>query len=550
MKHYLCLLLALLLAVPVMGAEDRKEQDIIEEMVVLYGAYGEEAEQEVAEHLSQLSRISPETGEKWGQIMDLWASKELDIHEDVLPDGLPDTDELCLVALGFQLNPDGSMRDELLERLRVLKRSAEKYPQAMIVCTGGGTASENPSASEAGEMAKWLAENGIDPARIIVEDKSLTTAQNAIFTFDILTEQYPQVSQLAIVSSDYHIATGTLLFGAEAILREADISVVSNAAWKAPSGSLSAMFQAGALIELSGDVETAFEIYYETYDIHELPPIKAPAPVTQEGRPESNTNFQYTLKDVHPVDGRQGIAWMEDGYVVSGSAFLSRYDKDWNCAALNDEPFKGLDAEVNHIGDIDVYQEEIYAGVEYFMDGEASNIQIVVYDAMTLELLRTYPIKAESGQTEVSGIAVDADTGSMWLCSWADGESGRYLYRYDLESGEYLGKFHLQPVPQWIQGASYHDGFLYLTSDDGTADLGEPDHVYRCEINLDSTAWPVLLERTLDDVTLQGEIEGISFSEGEMLISYNRGARIVQGMPKGFYEGYDQEIHEVFVYEK
>ena len=33
------------------------------------------------------------------------------------------------------------------------------------------------------------------------------------------------------------------------------------------------MFQAGALIELSGDTETAFEIYYETYDIHELPPL-------------------------------------------------------------------------------------------------------------------------------------------------------------------------------------------------------------------------------------------------------------------------------------
>ena len=40
------------------------------------------------------------------------------------------------------------------------------------------------------------------------------------------------------------------------------------------SGTLSAMFQAGALIELSGDAETAFEIYYETYDIHELPPLK------------------------------------------------------------------------------------------------------------------------------------------------------------------------------------------------------------------------------------------------------------------------------------
>ena len=127
-------------------------------------------------------------------------------------------------------------------------------------------------------MAKWLIENGVDPQRVIVEDQSLTTAQNAIYTYRILTEQYPQVKQLAIISSDYHIATGTLLFGAEATLQAEEagketMTVVSNAAWHAPSGTLSTMFQAGALIELSGDVETAFEIYYETYDIHELPAI-------------------------------------------------------------------------------------------------------------------------------------------------------------------------------------------------------------------------------------------------------------------------------------
>ena len=108
-----------------------------------------------------------------------------------------------------------------------------------------------------------------------MEDHSLTTAQNAIFTFDILEERYPQVKQLAIISSDYHIATGVLLFGAEMILRDSDIEIAGNAAWNAPSGTLSAMFQAGALIELSGDVETAFEIYYDTYDIHELPPLPA-----------------------------------------------------------------------------------------------------------------------------------------------------------------------------------------------------------------------------------------------------------------------------------
>ena len=163
------------------------------------------------------------------------------------------------------------IRGILIERLHVALDCAKKYPNTFVVCTGGGTAAEDPTATEAGRMAEWLMEHGVNADRIIIEDHSLTTAQNAIYTFDILAQSYPQVKQLAIISSDYHIATGTLLFGAEAILRDSPLAVVSNAAWPAPSGTLSTMFQAGALIELSGDVDTAFEIYYDTYDIHELP---------------------------------------------------------------------------------------------------------------------------------------------------------------------------------------------------------------------------------------------------------------------------------------
>lgn len=53
------------------------------------------------------------------------------------------------------------------------------------------------------------------------------------------------------------------------------------------------------------------------------------------------------------------------------------------------------------------------------------------------------------------------------------------------------------------------------------------------------------------DVIKQGEIEGLTFDEykGQFLLLYNRGAKIVAGMPKGFYDGYTEEIHEVFVYE-
>ncbi len=278
------LLLALSLLCLCAGCGARKEKRssraIIEEMVADYGSYGDEADARVGELLKELKSVDADAAGRWTRIMALW--KEVGagrtLNYGALPDGLPDTDVLCLVVLGFQLKPDGSMRDELIERLKVAKRSAEKYPNALIVCTGGGTASGNRSATEAGKMAEWLIENGVARERVIVEDKSLTTAQNAIDTFDILSERYPQVRELAVISSDYHIATGELLFGAESILRaekggKETVKVVSNAAWKAPSGSLSPMFQAGALLELAGDTETAFEIYYDTYDIHELPPL-------------------------------------------------------------------------------------------------------------------------------------------------------------------------------------------------------------------------------------------------------------------------------------
>lgn len=281
-----------------------------------------------------------------------------------------------------------------------------------------------------------------------------------------------------------------------------------------------------------------------------------PIPVNVYGRYEEDGSqmlprFSYTLTGVHEVDGRQGIAWYDGMYYVSGSTTLSVYDGEWNCLLVNDSPFEGMQTTANHIGDIDVYGGEIYAGVEYFMDGIASDLQIAVYDAITLKVVRTYPVTPESGQTEVSGITVDPDSGSVWMCSWEDGESGRYLYRYSLEDGTYLGKYHLQAPPQWIQGIVYYDGWIYITSDDGTADLGEADHIYRCRVDTGRTSFSVMLERTLDDVILQGEIEGISIDRetGRMLVCYNRGSRIVLGMVRGFYEGYEREIHEVFVYE-
>ena len=277
--------------------------------------------------------------------------------------------------------------------------------------------------------------------------------------------------------------------------------------------------------------------------------------INRDKRPEHDTSVMmpansYTLKNAIEVRGRQGVCVEGDYFWVSGSATLAKYDKDWKLIAINENPFEGYEIKVNHIGDIDVYNNELYIGAEYFMDGVGTNIQIAVYDADTLKLKRTFPFEASSGQLECSGIAIDPDHKTVWMCSWVGEESGRYLYKYDLSSGKYLGKVHMQMPPQWIQGIAYYNGSIYITADDGTADDKEPDHLYRTTVKDGETYCIVTLERTFDDVTLQGEIEGLSFDKknGNLLLLYNRGARIVLGMPQGFYEGYDKEISEVFIY--
>ena len=139
---------------------------------------------------------------------------------------------------------------------------------------------------------------------------------------------------------------------------------------------------------------------------------------------------RYEMKGSVEVKGRQGVCSEGDFYWVSGSATLAKYDRDWNLISLNEDPFVGYTLEVNHIADIDVYNNELYIGAEYFIDGIGTNIQIAVYDGDTLTLKRTFPFNAESGQLECSGIAVDPDTKTVLMCSWVGEESGRSFVKF------------------------------------------------------------------------------------------------------------------------
>lgn len=257
---------------------------------------------------------------------------------------------------------------------------------------------------------------------------------------------------------------------------------------------------------------------------------------------------EYRLKTVLPVEGRQGIAIDSAYYYVSDTRALYKYDKNGTLVQKNDRPFRHPEI-ANHFGDIDVWNGEIYAGIETFVDGRGEHIQVAVYDADSLKWRRSIDWNADSGQVEVCGLAVDRDRGKVWMADWVD---GRYLYEYDLASGRYLRKVHLRPVPQWQQGIFMAEGRMLLSADDGDADLDEADNLYVADLRDGGSAATVLPFRLMDDFRRPGEIEGLAIdpATNDLLVLSNRGARIVLGMPRGFYPGYDRELHELYVYER
>lgn len=237
-RRILCSLLLLFLLAPAMVLSAHATQsDAVDACIqqILSCWLNELPETEVAKLLNRLEDVDPVKADIWEKIAEQWnrIHQEMQINEKVLPDGLPQDDSMAIVVMGLQLNPNGSMKPEMLDRLQVAIASAEKYPNAYIICTGGPTGG-NFDTTEAGVMADWLRINGIDESRILLEEGSFSTTENAQNTCDLLHDLYPQVNSLAIISSDYHIRRSCLMFSAASLYDSGydgkpEINVISNA---------------------------------------------------------------------------------------------------------------------------------------------------------------------------------------------------------------------------------------------------------------------------------------------------------------------------------
>ena len=152
-------------SIPVFASESG-ETDIINEMISYYSTYQSTAKTDIQRLVEKLKALNSTKGEEWEKIMKYGDYVNTDMNVNV--DGLP--------------NDDSTMKDELVGRLQTALASAQKYPNAYVAVTGGGTAKNNPNAIEADQMAAWIIANGLDENRLIVENKSKSTVQNAQFT--------------------------------------------------------------------------------------------------------------------------------------------------------------------------------------------------------------------------------------------------------------------------------------------------------------------------------------------------------------------------------
>lgn len=260
-RKILCLFLCLLmLPLPVKAAETDQTQAIIRDLIAYYFHYRDQAAAEIENQLETLSSLDQTEGALWREVMDAWAwvNEEMPVNSGVLPEGLPEDDSLCIVVLGFGLNSDGSMKQELLDRLEVALASAEKYPEAYVLCTGGET-SRKQGVSEAGQMGNWLLAKGLANNRLILETASLSTTENARNSCGILWRDYPQVRSIAIVSSDYHIRWGSAVFSAMiscGAVRQGKqrLEIVSNAGCVTDSPERDSMYSQAWGISIIADV--------------------------------------------------------------------------------------------------------------------------------------------------------------------------------------------------------------------------------------------------------------------------------------------------------
>ncbi len=224
-----------LVSMPVQVQAGSTVTECVNELITYFKNYQHSAKTDIERVLKQLEAIDQKEAKAWEEIMNYWLEiNEANYVQDytdeqlesdfVIPEGVPNDNSVAIVVLGYALNSDGTMKDELVGRLKVAKAIADQLPNCYILVTGGV---KKNGWTECMRMTDWLVEAGFPLERIVQENAASSTVSNATKSYSKLVTDYPQVNKLIMVTSDYHIQRGSILFRTHFTLKAKDAGVES-----------------------------------------------------------------------------------------------------------------------------------------------------------------------------------------------------------------------------------------------------------------------------------------------------------------------------------
>ncbi len=131
-----------------------------------------------------------------------WLGYEIKQGAKNIADGTND----YAIVLGAKVKLGGVPSLSLANRLDVAAAYLKEHPHVKVIVSGGQ--GEDEDRTEASVMFNVLVEKGIEPSRILIEDKSTSTYENLLFSKELLPNE---TTAITIISNDFHLRRASFL---------------------------------------------------------------------------------------------------------------------------------------------------------------------------------------------------------------------------------------------------------------------------------------------------------------------------------------------------
>jgi vancomycin permeability regulator SanA len=202
-----------------------------------------------------LQKRAPYDGPLFTEFFSVWESYNAGMKLEYNPAnvGVPQ-EKHAFVVLGSALKSDGTMPQKYSRRLDIAIQALMANLNSSVVISGG---KPEKGKSEAQVGKEYVVAHGIDPKRVILEDKSSSTVGNAQNSVPLLVKN--GFTSYTLVSDASHLRRASLLFKAAKLQRETAVNARDNLTSTTPlayrdNGVTEAQVSSAAKLEIGKEI--------------------------------------------------------------------------------------------------------------------------------------------------------------------------------------------------------------------------------------------------------------------------------------------------------